>query len=253
MPMGGHLMMFCPFCDNAHPYKPSMSVTRVDGGLLYNCFRATCGTSGYHGSMPSSMMVRDKEAKTDTNPMLMPTRHLTAEETVFLSGAYDLTVEEIENNEIRWLKYAKGIVMPLYTTSGAIFGYNTKYWNKDKYKSVLYKQSNYPNLHWAYAHDMEASGWGKIIIVEDQLSAIRVSRFGQGVALLGTQMNEDKIVELAKYRPEEVIIALDPDATSKAVDIQQKYALSFKKLRVAPLSSDPKDMTHKKLKKELGV
>lgn len=246
-------VMYCPFCDNAPPYQPSMSITRVDSGILYHCFRAGCGESGHLGSIPSSMMKKEKVEDFTSKPFTHPTRNLTVEEMQFLSGKYDLTVEEIEDNEIKWMRDKKGICMPLYTRSGSKFGYCTKYWETQQYKSILYKQANYPNLHWAYAGNMDPYGWGTLVLVEDIISAIRVSRFAQGVALLGTDIDSDKALALSEASPHHVIYALDPDATGKAAMLQREFNLFFKSSRVAALSCDPKDMDHDQLQQELDL
>jgi hypothetical protein len=46
-------------------------------------------------------------------------------------------------------------------------------------------------------------------------------------------------------------MALDPDATDKAVEILQKYSVFFGNFSVVVLSKDPKDMTDDEIKEEI--
>ena len=48
-----------------------------------------------------------------------------------------------------------------------------------------------------------------LIIVEDQLSAIRASKYMNAVALLGTNLNEERAQAIARMKWFRVLIALD--------------------------------------------
>lgn len=92
----------------------------------------------------------------------------------------------------------------------------------------------------AWFTNVRSSG---IIIVEDQLSAIRASDYLTSVALLGTHLNDERVQELraAKMRP--IYLALDNDAIGTAVKHVVKYK-SLLPMRLVRLSKDIKDMTH---------
>jgi hypothetical protein len=58
-------------------------------------------------------------------------------------------------------------------------------------------------------------------------------------------------VYLAKYF-DNVVMALDPDATNKAIEFRDKYSLLFRgNFSVLQLSKDPKDMNRQELKLEI--
>ena len=83
-------------------------------------------------------------------------------------------------------------------------------------------------------------GTGRVaVIVEDCASACCVSDVFSGVALLGTNLLDTHIATLRKY--ERVFVALDKDATQKALDIVRKLQ-GIVPANLMILNQDLKDM-----------
>jgi hypothetical protein len=85
-----------------------------------------------------------------------------------------------------------------------------------------------------------------LVIVEDQLSAIKLAEIGlNAMAILGTpnkgEIGMDRLSELTRIYSTETIVALDADATEQAFEFARKWGSAFKKLRVAILAQDIKD------------
>lgn len=109
-------------------------------------------------------------------------------------------------------------------------------------------QSFYPAL--VYASEPELGEQRPLVIVEDQLSAIKTAQAGYNVmALLGqpgspnvrSYSGHDRVREMQSLKPESVIVALDADATEAAFQFARKWGLAFPKIRVAMLERDLKD------------
>lgn len=110
-----------------------------------------------------------------------------------------------------------------------------------------------------YSGDMEKP----LVLVEDQLSAIKLAAHGYGsVALLGTPADvvgtyggTDRVAEIATRSRsyDEVIVALDADATDAAFKFVRKWGSAFRRIRVAILSNDIKDTRASELAEVLGV
>jgi hypothetical protein len=102
-----------------------------------------------------------------------------------------------------------------------------------------------------------------IVLVEDQLSAIKlaahgydsVALLGKPVSLVGTYGGADRVAEIAKRArtADEVLVALDSDATDDAFKFARKWGAAFKRCRVAILSSDLKDTPADDFAEVLGV
>jgi len=86
-----------------------------------------------------------------------------------------------------------------------------------------------------------------LIVVEDQFSAIKACLYMNSVALLGTNLSALKVNELLKSGYSHIVIALDKDATGKAVDMLLMYKDLFPKLTILVLTKDIKDCSDKEL------
>ena len=78
------------------------------------------------------------------------------------------------------------------------------------------------------------------VLVEDCASACSCSNVATGVALLGTNLLQEHIDALRKYS--RVIVALDKDATDKAIEIVRVLSQSGVSAKLAVLSNDLKNM-----------
>ena len=86
------------------------------------------------------------------------------------------------------------------------------------------------------------------VLVEDCASACAVSSVITGVALLGTSLSEQYIPHLKKYN--EVLVALDRDATAKSFDIASKLCYTIPS-KVVMLDDDLKYYNEEKIKEIL--
>lgn len=91
--------------------------------------------------------------------------------------------------------------------------------------------------------DSHAMAWyseptiNQLVVVEDQLSAVRLSRHTAAVALMGTHLNPERVFELLASRASKIHLWLDADAFGLAV----KYALEYKCFSIRKLERDIKN------------
>lgn len=83
-----------------------------------------------------------------------------------------------------------------------------------------------------------------VMLVEDIPSANKMDKFYPCVALLGTNLNDKKLDYLLSLGITHVIIALDNDATRKAIKLAKKFMISTS---ILPLQKDLKDQTDEQL------
>jgi hypothetical protein len=96
------------------------------------------------------------------------------------------------------------------------------------------------------------------VIVEDQISAMRIASLGfTSIAILGTNFYPEYVSDFNTWKSGECqyILALDPDAFTKSLKIARKWGPTFKRpLRVAMLKCDAKDyLTDQELLEDLGL
>jgi len=242
--------VYCPFCDNESPYSPSLSITRTDEGIVYNCYRAVCSGKGFIGSMPRER-VEKVTRKPTTNQFKESTQLLSEEQKKQLFGEYNLS----DRHCATWRVSYGRLVMPMRDDKGNIWGYNSKsMWDvfPGSRKSVNYVHIPYEGgVHWA-TDSRHVSD--KVVVVEDIISATRVAATIKNVhviALLGTVFNDHTVKALMGKRIKHVVIALDPDALSKAVSIVNKYRVFFNTFKILSLSKDPKDLSKEKFHDEM--
>jgi len=250
--VGDSLNTLCPFCRVPHEMK--MSLTRIDEGLLYNCYRASCGARGFISSVPGSILLngegRKKKKQFVPREFSGELELLPKEILEELSTKYTLTEEELHEQGFRYDRKYNSLYMPCFTARGEVFGGITKKLNfrgKAGTKSLTFFTKRTTGLHYPLTERK-----GQIALVEDVLSAIRCLRYSRTVALLGTHLNNERIRELREHT-DSIVVLLDPDATDKAFRYKKKFGFYFKKFEVRSLEADPKDLPEEELKKCLDM
>jgi hypothetical protein len=89
------------------------------------------------------------------------------------------------------------------------------------------------------------------VLVEDSVSACTVSGILTGIAILGTNLPASLPSAMRTMNIRKVLIALDPDASAKAIDIQRQLCYYFD-TRVWLIKDDLKYYSKDRLIKEVG-
>lgn len=288
------LTIICPFCQYDHDeerkalmmcstmWEPavSMSVTREEDGLLYNCFRAGCKDGRGFISLVDQLHTKPK-AKEFT-PKQYKYRTVNAKQK-YLEKHIQLTQEEIDRNGIKYSIDRDTYVFPIYHVGGHEVGLVDRSYNGRTPKTINYMFNE--GQHLAYPKKMYAQAYieypknnivrvrpgefikhndvgGRtystlyarqgIMLVEDIPSAIIGNRYVQTVSLLGTHLNDERVRELRR-RTKHLLIALDPDATDKAIGYAKKYSIFFDSIEVLLFPKDVKDCTDKEIREVLEI
>ena len=232
-----------------------MSVTRVRQGVLWNCFKLDCPVKGY--SITQGELLPPKRKQSRLKPYrgsLLPADYGDSE---YFINRFGLGTEFARDIQVTLDdRYS----LPVKDLTGMIRGYVIRNgwtgcppcprlsdWQGPK--TVLYMHAVGPSQAW-YPDPHE----NRLVLVEDQMSALRCQQEGiSAVALLGTGLDNDKVREIAMWKPSEVIIALDADATDEAFKLARKWGLAFKKTRVAVLEQDLKEEAYGDIGEVLGL
>lgn len=262
------LTIVCPFCEEdwkrqGRPavWRPSRSlaITRNTEGLLYHCYRATCARGnpgGFISARPASSLdyiTKKPKKKKQPKPFKWGTNPLSNEQFDFFKYKYGLTGPEIEEQGFKWAPEIERVVMPVMDIRGYEYAVNARWyveladWSNAETKAILYFDNvDVPRMHFPARAGYSTSK--PLYLVEDIISAIKVSRYAQCAALLGTNVGPDIITHLAEIGFQDIRIMLDPDATGKAIAVKRKYNLYFRNLSVVVLSKkDPKDLSEGEL------
>lgn len=209
----------------------------------------------------SQIWQQSAKATQDLNPYEGDIENLTDEDVVFFRERYELPTAEmwISRNSSRY-------VLPIYDMHGASRGYVARQgWPDSPLAGKSAGQKAYTFMHvrgpvQSFYRNI-ANAIGVLVLVEDQLSAIKCAYagfdscalLGMPVAAIGSYSGADRIREIASLRPTEVVVAMDADATDKAFQFARNWGQAFHKCRVAILDRDLKDEKLDDIREVLGL
>jgi hypothetical protein len=242
MAVGESMRTTCPQCG-----KPELSLTRTNMGLLYHCYRASCSTAGFIATVGQLLQSTRSSAPSNTDPYTGPLYSLTSADIGYFSSHYEIDPDV----SIRHIYYTEDgrYVLPMRDRQNRERGVVLRKPWPGAPRSTGYPG---PKARVYLSHDLPAmsvyrdpAATGKtVILVEDQLSAIKASQLpgvAWAVALIGTHIEQDRAREIAMLPHQRVVIALDADATSTAFKLARRWGLAWKQTRVALLRRDLKD------------
>jgi hypothetical protein len=259
----------CPACSAP---ERSFSITRQEHGVLYNCFRASCSFRGFLPTSGVLYQTRAPRAEAKPNPYRGELLPLTDTDEQYFEDRFELSPVPMGVSVTDGGHYAMALYRPdgrqdgLIVRRGGWTGEPQMPVDRNRYcdgpKTVLYRDTLRAATSW-YApvyeklscrYDVTALHRGIIVLVEDCISAMKVAQAGvRACALVGAELNDDKVREIAQEHPTEVILALDKDATGNAFKQARKYGLAFRKIRVACLERDIKDEDRRNVLEVLGL
>lgn len=134
--------------------------------------------------------------------------------------------------------------MPVRDDEGWLYGFTARSLTGQKPKTLSFIEDS----RGAWYSNTESND---LIIVEDQLSAIRCSEYINAVALLGTAISIRLAKEIAENKFDTVYLVLDKDAYSKALGLGMDFpGLNMK---IPMTTKDMKDMEPEQLRNWLAV
>jgi len=234
----GRMRMDCPSCGK----KNTFSVGEENGQRLYHCFHADCTASGRTGfrltkevaTHPMLLKKKDKpRPDTYVGGFEVPSTFVPISRSpeavaylkrvhaydAYLDGRVDLRFDFQRNRIAYMITDGRKVVDAAGRT---LTGEKPKWWR--------YGKSGSPFV----------CGRGRVaVLVEDCASACCVSNIFSGVALLGTNLLDTHIKVLQNY--DKVYVALDKDATQKALQIVRKLQ-GIVPTNLMILNQDLKDM-----------
>ena len=240
----------CPWCG----HSKSFSVTKTfRGDILFLCHRASCSESGYIRDKDGS--VRNSGTPTagrEFSPRMFdtPTIRVGGEQLANIMDSYGLTEDEISWAGWLFCPSSNRLAMPVYSPLGVRRGIVAKGLSPNQVpKSLTFKEVDEPWMGW-YLRDLVSipnskDKFSTVVVVEDLISALKASRFYPTVALMGTHISHNILMELTALG-ERIVLSLDSDATQKAYDYTEQLAC-YGNFCAVPLSKDVKDMTQEEL------
>lgn len=247
----------CPFCGGGMEQEASFSIKREYDNVLYMCHRNKCSASG---AIPlngtgneldnDDIRVLSKKKKASAGAIVTltsPTLHtLTDQQRKHLADKYGLTLKEIVR--AGWLadRYNNRLVMPIRNSMHVQIGTESKAFDENKNPKTITRITDPKQLMMAWKIPFPLSS--RYVVVEDQISMVKVSRVENCVALLGTNFNDVHAQALLEHGVQDVIMCLDKDATATSLEYAKAYGELFKSFVVVEPRADPKYLSDTELK-----
>ena len=228
----------CPICNRINTF----SVTDTGFERLWNCFHADCNTGGSTGVQLTKENSKvafkeqiEKEEKKETKEFVIP--------DTLVSLSRSVNAENYEKEVNSYDAYLSGLADIRYDFQQDRVVFLVKSISNGRIVDATGRSLGYRKPKWKrYGDNKEPFICGKsdnIIIVEDCPSACSVSGLTTGLALMGTSLLDEHIEIIKKFK--KVYVALDKDATSKAISLIRKLR-NYVPTKLIVLNKDLKDM-----------
>jgi hypothetical protein len=208
----------CPWCGGYNTF----TATKEDGMVIYNCFKVSCNLMG---GVSTGMTAQEIQARLNPNndketyeiPLLTWPEYVVTPTPEHSKFKRFVNRWGLENEDLMYDVKDERVVFPIHLDGRLIdaIGRATSYTGQVKW------------LRYARSADVYTRTFGKpngtVVLVEDVISAFTVAKQVPGVtgmAILGTSLGTNKMHHLGDYN--RVIIALDPDASLKALQFKKE-------------------------------
>ena len=235
IPPHGRYRSDCPLCGKPNTF----SVTDNGFERLWYCFHADCHTKGGTGisltkdNSSQAFTKRQTKEESATVDFVVPdtfvslSRNINAENYVKQVHSYDAYLDGLA--DIRY-DFQRDRVVYLVKDGDKVIDATGRTLGDNKPKWLRYGTSKQPFV----------CGLADIIfLVEDCPSACSVSNTVTGIALMGTSLLDSHIQVIQNYK--KIFVALDRDATRKAVDIV-RHLSNYVPTKLVVLKKDLKNM-----------
>lgn len=225
----------CPLCGKPNTF----SVTDNGFERLWNCFHADCHTKGGTGisltkdnSKQAFVKRQVKEEVTKVDFVIPDTfvslsRNINAENYVKEVQSYDAYLDGLA--DIRY-DFQRDRVVYLVKDGDKVIDATGRSLTNSKPKWLRYGTSKMPFV---------CGLTDNLFVVEDCPSACSISNIVTGMALMGTSLLDSHIQVIQNYK--KIFVALDRDATRKAVDIV-RHLSNYVPTKLVVLKKDLKNM-----------
>lgn len=203
----------CPFCGG----NKTMGISNKEGRKVWHCFKASCGLKGSENVGMTLAGIRRRvdgegssvKASGALMPDMLSDPRQHTESLNYLKSVNSLKALEDGLVDIKYSPAHKRVIYMMPNKTGGVG------------RSLINEKPKWKN--YGDTSGLLTIGRGSVaVVVEDAASAANISQFSfcSGCALLGTNVSSLQRAQLLHFT--KVVIALDKDASRKALQIKSK-------------------------------
>lgn len=162
--------------------------------------------------------------------------------------SYALTNEEIKTNHLGWSSNNEMLIFPYYGEENEIICWQGRYFPTRKPKVFT---SGYPDACLLIHSSNSGEFSNRVVVVEDAISAIKVSRVCTSTELLGSNLSMHKALRLSRSFSH-LTLWLDNDKIKEMIKFAEKYRSLYEKVDIIISDLDPKFYNEKQIKEFLN-
>lgn len=241
----------CPACAKQGKDRGANNLAVYSDGHEY-CF--SCGHY-VSGSGISRLKSRVSQEPVTKHEVVLPSDSDVCYPTRALEwvGHYDLTRNDLLNNNVLWSETNQRLIFPVYGDNGLI-AYQGRYFGQPA------PEGSKPFPKWWGVGDLSntfhilGKSSTQLVLVEDVVSAIKLSKFTMAMPLFGSHVGITRFKRLRSLLvpSTEVCLYLDPDKRKESVVEARRGQLVGLNMRVIYSERDPKEESYARLKILLG-
>jgi len=237
----------CPACNGGTSNEQSMVISLFNTGeIKFNCHRASCGVAGNCLTNVSVVGKSSKALSPKDKAYSGVITKIPQDLWEDKFRKYDISEQELEEQGIVYALDINRIKFPVFDYRGYLIGENFKAVHSEKPKVLLRKFNNVPVLHFPLGQKFTE----ELVLVEDQTSAIKVAGVAYCAALMGTNLSDDGLSQLARMGLTSIVLMLDGDTPGREATIKLHRKLSpFFRVKVVFIENlkDPKDLSKEEI------
>lgn len=230
--------MLCPWCGQE---LGSFFLKRFPGSVFYQCYRASCNKRGkvrLDGEAESPAYEKTRLPEHFTRP----TWDLPADVAKDLQERYELGGRDCTDLRLSFIHEQEALYLPI-RQDHKVVAHWLKVWPPETRTPFPKNDVVVSDRSWHGLYIRRLAITAPTIVVEDPLSAIKASYYGNAVALLGTSLKPEQVHHLQALG-DTVICCLDPGAEHAAASMLSRFGGYFDQWHNVYLPDDLKRVPH---------
>lgn len=233
-------------------HKPCSRCGSSDANGIYDDDHEYCFSCGYYKPSKiksASQVAKLLQPKQEQVRGELPYDFTTAipKEPYSWLKQYAITSEEISNNNIGWSDTNSMLIFPFYGEQDVLLCWQGRYFPA---RSPKVYTSGFPDNHTLLHHSSSRRSVRRVVVVEDSISAIKVSRVCDSSELLGSNLSMHKAVGLSRLYSH-LTLWLDSDKLKSSIKFCEKYNTLFAEVDYIFTELDPKEYNTEQIKEFL--